>query len=241
MVYTLPTLVYPRKKDPAQTNRPMPTIFFRVVTTVTNCFRGRYLAIQITAVILTYATVVSGLDWSYFLATRRSTLHALFFPALMAGSLLPVLGPLVLLLIGYLRKNKSLIRNAWALGQATLLGSALSSFYKVFTGRLQPNMKNVTVDISHTFRFGVLRGGIFWGWPSSHTTIAFATAITAAWLYRKNRPIPLLAVIYATYVGIGVATVGIHWLSEALAGALIGTVIGIQVGKSFEENFALKK
>lgn len=196
------------------------------------------LVTQLIAVTLTYIIVMSGADWAYFIATRSQALRAMFLPALIIGGIFPVIGSLLLLLIGHLRKNTHIINSAWAMGQSVLLGVAVSSFYKVFTGRLQPNVRDATVDISHTFRFGILRGGAFWGWPSSHTTVAFAMALTIGWLYRRHRVVPILAIIYASYIGVGVATVGIHWLSEAVAGALIGIVIGINVGKRFEHRHA---
>ena len=216
----------------------MRPLFYQLLTTLTACFRGASLAIQLIAAALTYVTVMSGADWAYFVATRAQILHTIFLPALIIGGLFPIGGSLLLLAVGHLRRNAAMVNSAWAVGQSVLLGISVSSFYKAFTGRLQPNVRDAIVDISHTFRFGVLRGGVFWGWPSSHTTIAFAMAVTIGWLYRKHRVIPILAIIYALYIGIGVATVGIHWLSEAVAGTLIGSVIGIQVGKSFEQRAA---
>ena len=87
-------------------------------------------------------------------------------------------------------------------------------------------------DLSHVFRFGFLRGGVFWGWPSSHTTIAFAMATTIFVFLPRQRVIGIVAIIYAFYVGLGVS-VTIHWFSDFIAGAIIGTVIGIVVGNSF--------
>ncbi len=213
----------------------MRTLFFRLPTTVRACFTGWPLVIQLLAFFLTCVIVNTGLDWRYFLITRSPGLRAFFFPALVIGGLLPVLGSLAVLLVGHAYKNTQLKNTAWALGQSVLLGWTISSSYKFFTGRLQPDVTDIVTDISNTFRFGIFRGGIFWGWPSSHTTIAFAMAFTLAWLYRKHPRVVIPAAIYAFYIGIGVATVGIHWLSEAVAGVLIGAVIGIQVGKVFEQ------
>jgi membrane-associated phospholipid phosphatase len=33
------------------------------------------------------------------------------------------------------------------------------------------------MDSRHGFQFGFLKGGIFWGWPSGHTTVAFSMAL----------------------------------------------------------------
>lgn len=208
-------------------------LFFNLKQTLIRSFSGSFFLIHLLAWALTAILVFTGADWQYFLATRTHNLSIFFFPAVIIGAFLPIFGPLFLLLLGYLKQNPLLKRNAWAIGQAALLGFLIAALYKALTGRLQPNLLDPSLDVSHVFRFGFLRGGIFWGWPSSHTTIACAMAMTTAWLYRKSRVIPLLSALYALYIGIGVATVGIHWLSEAVAGALIGTVIGLCVALQF--------
>ena len=99
-------------------------------------------------------------------------------------------------------------------------------------------MTSVEMDSSHGFQFGFLRGGVFWGWPSSHTTIAFAMMLCLVALYPKNRWLMVGALLYAFYVGFAVS-VTIHWLSEFVAGAIIGSVIGIVVGRSFRDRLEL--
>ena len=96
-------------------------------------------------------------------------------------------------------------------------------------------MHDVGQDISHVFHFGFLRGGVFWGWPSSHTTIAFAMAVTVCTLWPKPWWLGLMAMLYAFYVGFGVSMT-IHWYSDFVAGAIIGSVAGTVVGKSFRGN-----
>jgi membrane-associated phospholipid phosphatase len=74
---------------------------------------------------------------------------------------------------------------------------------------------------------------MFWGWPSSHTTVAFAMAACLITLYPGNKKLILFASLYAFYIGLGVS-VTIHWFSEFVAGAIIGSVIGMVVGRSFK-------
>jgi membrane-associated phospholipid phosphatase len=168
------------------------------------------------------------------------TIHDILFPSIIIGAVVPILIPLGLLLIGKIRKSKSIwegkkiMNTAWAIGQAALLGSIISSLYKAFTGRIQPDLSNFVTDISNNFQFGFWNHGIFWGWPSSHTTIAFAMAVTLIILYPRNKIIKYLALLYALYIGVGVS-IDIHWFSEFIAGAIIGSVIGVVVGKSFKE------
>ena len=112
----------------------------------------------------------------------------------------------------------------WAIGQAELLGALIAAAYKAL--RAAPILRTSSAtDISHVFHFGWMRGGVFWGWPSSHTTIAFAMAVTVFTLCPKQRWLGLVAILYAFYVGIGVSMT-IHWFSDFVAGAIIGSVIG---------------
>lgn len=212
--------------------------FHNIFKNVAKIFSGRNLLWHALAILLTWAIVSTDLDWKwnrYFQFTPRWVL----FPAIIAGMLLPAVLPFILFAIGKLKKDVKFLNTTFALGQAALLGYLLSVFYKIFTGRVPPEVsilgssvsKNLT-DISHGFRFGLLRGGIFWGWPSSHTTVAFAMATALLVFYPKNKIVKILAVIYALYIGFAVS-VSIHWLSEFVAGAIFGSVVGIAVGKSF--------
>ena len=222
----------------------MPELLHRLPRNLLASFTGRNLLWHALAIGLTIAIVMSGLDWSYYLATRGHAIQSLIRPAIVLGTFVPVLGILVILLIGEVRKTRRLIMTAWALGQAALLGYLISIAYKAFTGRLPPPFRGFRmttasdgslVDSSHGFQFGFLKGGVFWGWPSSHTMVAFAMAACLIALYPKNRLLILLASVYALYIGLSVS-VSIHWLSEFVAGAIIGSLLGTVVGKSFRTN-----
>ena len=153
------------------------------------------------------------------------------FPAVIVGQAVPMMLPLIILLIGVALEHATTVRVAWAIGQAALIGWFISSCYKAITGR-DPLPHGVVNDTSHVFRFGFLRHGIFWGWPSSHTAVAFAMAVTTLMLLSQKSWLRAAAVLYAFYIGVGVSMT-IHWFSDFMAGALIGTAIGITVGKSF--------
>jgi len=198
------------------------------------CFKGRRIIWHIIAILLTFILVTSGFDWRYFLATRNPALRSWMFSAVGLGALLPLALPLFLLTVGFIIENARTILAGWAVGQAALLGSLVSSAYKAVTGRAHPS-HSVGTDLSHVFHFGFLRGGVFWGWPSSHTTIAFAMAVTVFTLCPKQRWLGFVAILYAFYVGMGVSMT-IHWFSDFVAGAIIGSVIGAAVGKGYGEN-----
>jgi membrane-associated phospholipid phosphatase len=194
-------------------------------------FKGRMIIWHLVAIVLTFILVASGFDWFYFCATRSPALRSCMWPAVVIGQLIPMTLPLYLLLAGGLLQNAKIIRTGWALGQAALLGWFTASLYKSITGRIHLP-RDVSIDTSHIFRFGFLRGGIFWGWPSSHTATAFAMAFTLFMLFPRQKWLRIVAIVYACYIGIGVSMT-IHWFSDFVAGAIIGTVIGVTIGKSY--------
>ena len=192
------------------------------------------LAISITAII-----VLFGFDWQYFLAVRGELLNKIFFPAVIIGMFLPVLLMLGLVIYGSVKKNKIISIYGWAITQAAIIGWTVSVVYKSLTGRVQPNLLNITMDQSRNWNFGFWEHGIFWGWPSSHTTVAFATVTTLVMLLNKKKPtLKWFSILYAFYIGIGISF-STHWFSEFVAGAIIGTVVGFTVGNWWKNRFFL--
>ena len=214
--------------------------FFTSVSRIfLNCFSKRNLPWHFLAIALTDLLVIANYDWLYFLNVRNGALNYFFFPAIILGAFLPIIIPIALIIFG-LSRNKKIVENyGWVLGQAVILASVISSLYKTLTGRIQPNLNNLAIDISHNFQFGFLRHGIFWGWPSSHTTVAFAMAFTIMSFYPKNKTIKFLCLLYAFYIGIGVS-LSIHWFSDFVAGAIIGSIIGISVAKYYKNRIFSK-
>ncbi len=212
----------------------MKHIFYKFKENLFEVFCRKNLFWHLLAVILTCIFVLSGFDWKYFVAFNGSNLQSVLFSASILGGLLPILLPATFYLLGKFEKNAMFQNTAFAIIQAGFMGWLVSSFYKVFTGRLQPPLHSASlVDISRNFEFGFLRHGIFWGWPSSHTTIAFAIAVAIFVLYPKNLVVRVLALLIALYIGIGVS-MSIHWFSDFIAGAIIGSLIGCVVGKAFQ-------
>jgi membrane-associated phospholipid phosphatase len=204
---------------------------------ILKCFTGYNWLWHIAAAVLTYILVTAGLDWRYFVHTRFDGIMYRTLPAIIMGSLLPMLVPFCLVLGGQIKKAAKVETLGWALCQSALIGAVISCVYKVFTGRTHPYFFNVTYDTSRNFHFGFLNNGVFWGWPSSHTTIAFAMAFTLIKLFPASKLIKILSLLYALYIGLCVS-VSINWFSEFAAGAIIGSLIGIVVGNSYKNEFA---
>lgn len=215
----------------------MKEFFTSIPRVLLKIYSGKNILWQLLAVVLTFIFVISGFDWYYFTSVRNPTLNVLSRPALIGGFLIPILLPLTLVLLSKLHKNKKDFILGWTLGQAAFLGWAISSFYKVFTGRIQPDLIHAAIDSSRNFQFGFLRHGIFWGWPSSHTTVAFAVAFAYITMLPSHiRLHKIVAFLCALYVGVSVSF-AIHWFSEFVAGAIIGTLIGIAVGSEFKNSY----
>lgn len=196
---------------------------------VARVFAPRNLRWHALFILVTGFIVFSGLDWAYYEATRIPTLLALGFTAGMFGFVVPVFLPLGMLLSARVNKNARERVVAFSLMQAGILGLGISSLYKVFTGRVGLPYIAEAIDTSHVWQFGFYRGGAFQGWPSSHTSVAFAMSVALIMLYPEKKWLRYVAIGYAFFIGLG-ASVGFHWLSDFVAGAILGTLIGIVVG-----------
>ncbi|HXR04311.1 MAG TPA: phosphatase PAP2 family protein [Verrucomicrobiae bacterium] len=149
------------------------------------CFTGRRIIWHLIAIVFTFILVMSGFDWRYFLVTRNPELRYWMWPAVVIGMFLPVCLPFIVLVVGFIARNAKVVLTGFAIGQAEIIGALITAACKAFTGRVHPP-HDVGTDISHVFHFGFLRGGVFWGWPSSHTTVAFAMAVTVCTLWPKR-------------------------------------------------------
>ena len=211
----------------------MKNILYKFKENLFGVFRGKNILWHLLACALTYIFVVSDFDWKYFLFFNGSTTQKVLFSAAVLGGLVPIILPITFYLVGKSKKSLMLLNVAFATIQAGVLGWFISSLYKTFTGRIEPPLfSGSLVDISRDFNFGFFNHGIFWGWPSSHTAVAFSIAVAIFVLYPKNLTVRIIAIISAFYIGIGVS-MSIHWFSDFVAGAIIGSVIGFVVGKAF--------
>lgn len=198
----------------------------------TACYCGYRWLWHVLAAALTALLVLSGFDWWFFEQTRTDALQPLIWAAGLGGFFVPVLLPVALYWLGEWRGSVKLKHVGTALAQAEIIAIVISSVYKTFTGRVQPEFLTTfnTADISHQFLFGFLRHGIFWGWPSSHAAVACA-GMAVLFLSLRNRFVRALCIAYALMISAG-AAIGFHWFSDVVAGVIIGTLIGWSLSKS---------
>lgn len=195
-------------------------------------YTKRRWMLHVLAALMTAVVVLSGFDWAYFLATRSVRMIGL--PAAILGFFVPIVTPVALYAIGEFKKQQWLQLTSAALGQAGLAGLLISSFYKIFTGRVQPEFYTFssTLDNSREFLFGFFRHGVFWGWPSSHASVAVSMGVALILLFPRSHIVRYSSLLYMAYVVFGVS-VSIHWLSDALAGICVGIAVGISVAERY--------
>ena len=123
-----------------------------------------------------------------------------------------------------------------AAGVAMLAGTVL----KAVTGRpgpdplMYPDMR----EASHIFRFGFLRGGLHYGWPSGHLATNSAWIVSLMTFYDKSLPVQVGGVAIIAYLFLGVTAhegATMHWVSDVIAGTIIGYTIGSTVGRHFRD------
>ena len=215
-------------------------LYGSLATPLINSFRGTNILFHSIAIAGTYYIADSGLDWEFYglSGVNEYLLHGAY-GAVLAGMFLPLLLPVVLYLWGVVKPNLTAKRLGLVLMQAAVLALMVSSGYKAVTGRmppeyrvsfLQPSAHDMPSDISNVWSFGFMERGVFDGWPSGHTTVAFAMSIAFLYALPRNKKWQLFFVVYAVYIGLGVG-ITIHWISDAFAGALIGIAVGRAVGK----------
>ncbi len=213
---------------------PFSKVFYGLDNHFIGSFSYHYGLNYVLAGISTYGIIKSGIDWKWYnMSMRHKWIGNAGFISVGAGGLIPLIVPLSFYLYGRIDNNSDLQITGFAMGQAAILGGVISSAIKVFTGRVPPDFPENKNDYSGNFRFGFLKGGAYEGWPSTHTTIAFAMATTLIELYPENNAIKIGSLTYASLIGLGVST-NIHWFSDAVGGAFIGYAIGKTVGAGFK-------
>ncbi len=121
---------------------------------------------------------------------------------------------------GMLTKNKKHVSTALLALESFTLASIVTRIPKTLIGRQRPN--NWEGNGPFSFK-GPFKGDSF---PSGHTTASFAVASVIATQFRDSKWIPATAYSLATLAGLSRIYDNKHWLSDVVAGAAIGTLVG---------------
>jgi membrane-associated PAP2 superfamily phosphatase len=186
----------------------------------------------------TYTLVQTGIDWEWRqLSYDHKAVATAGMPAVLTGGIAPVIVPLSLYGVGRGKEDLKMQTAGVALMQATIISTVLTTGIKAFTSRRPPDVWGDDKiegeeDFSRDFKFGVLKRVPFDGWPSGHTSAAWAMAATLTEFYPNNIPLAVGLYGYAAYMALGVSTT-IHWLSDGWAGAFFGYAVGKTVARHF--------
>jgi membrane-associated phospholipid phosphatase len=171
---------------------------------------------------------------------------------LVAGYFVPIVVPLGLYLGGLGAEHAELATAGAAAAQAVFVQGVVISTLKWLTDRAGPyhdgkpdrdrsgfGLLHNTND-PHDFDFNpfALNGAL--RWPSGHAASHVALVSSLVAFYPQE---PWLAVVgYAAVltVSAGMIEGDAHWLSDVLAGLLMGHAIGWQIGTQFRERFELR-
>ena len=229
-----PLFAYSQDSINISNHVPVNKIFYKFGKNIIGSYKYNFGLNYFAACAGTFALIGSDFDWHWYKFSIRNDnrVYNIGYPAVYTGWIVPFTVPLSLYAFGCAEKNTNLQITGLALGQAALDGWIISTTMKIFTGRVPPIKLRDHDDILGDFRFGFLKGGANDGWPSSHTTTAFAMAAALTELYPDNMTVKICSFTYATAIGLGVST-NIHWFSDTFAGALIGYAIGKTVGMSY--------
>jgi membrane-associated phospholipid phosphatase len=200
-----------------------------VLRDAADVFAPRRLPWHLLAIALTFACVVSGLDDWVAETFRDTALRRSAFVAGRVGLWTPIVAPVAMLALGWARRDRRLVRSGGLLAEAEILAAAVCAAFKAVTGRPGPTQFHDLRDASGVFRFGFLRGGVFWGWPSSHVMVAVAGAVALSLLYAERRSVKWPAFAYAAAMAVFVS-ISFHWFSDVVAAVIVGTVVGRVVG-----------
>ncbi|MCM2579813.1 phosphatase PAP2 family protein [Streptomyces meridianus] len=134
---------------------------------------------------------------------------------------------LLLVAAGLLLWRKQRVLAAWILA-ASLTGTAVQQGIKAAVGRARPDWQR-PVDTAH-----------FASFPSGHAMTAALTCTLLLWLLRREGVRGLPAVLTATLAAVSVTGVGftrlylgVHWLSDVLAGWLLGLALALPAAGAY--------
>lgn len=200
----------------------------RMRTEMASLTTARTAALFFGAAVVTAGFSYFGIDWLFYTATRASVLTPVVFAAGFAGFIMPIVVPLSMFVIGIIRKDAALRAKAWAVARAVMYALVIVAVFKALTGRSHPEPGlDLAQDITRQFSFGFFEKGIFWGWPSSHAASSTALAVAYTSLVH-GKTARVAAIAYALMVCTG-AAIGFHWLSDVLAGIVVGWIAGRSV------------
>jgi membrane-associated phospholipid phosphatase len=215
------------------------SLFGNFGNNIVESFEGKNIYLHLAAIASTALLVTTDVDYhveDFF--HEQSEYGKWARPVLYTGELLPFAAGGGLFAYAKVRNDNQALGASFAVLQASLIEFMYNSALKAVTGRPNPAWwyDGDMEGLSKTFRFGFLRGGIFWGWPSGHTATTMAVVSALTNYYPDKTWLKIAGYSWVAYTMFGVSSVnrgGMHWFSDAVAGALMSYAVGSTVGKYY--------
>ncbi len=232
--------------SPTNAHSPDILLFGNFGNNIINSFKGDNLYLHLAGVASTVLIVTTNTDYyvqHYFNeheqfgnAATPLIHYAIYFPFVTFGSLFAY---------GKLNKDDRAVAASFAVAQSSIIALAYNSLLKAITGRPHPDWQDSTdmKGLSKTFRFGFLRGGVWWGWPSGHTSSMMAVVSALTNFYPEKTWLKISGYSLVAYMMFSVSSLhrgGMHWFSDAVAAAFMSYAIGSTVGKYYRSKFQSK-
>jgi len=225
------------QSEPASLNSPITlSPFSNLGSNIFNSFIGPTTLMHLSAAASTVVMVQE--DWDYLIYKRARSYDrykGYFMPTIYTGATCWFVIATPLLIYGLIEKSSEPTGAAYAILQSTLISITYATILKGLTGRPPPDTKRYgnMREMSKVFRFGYLRGGVFNGWPGGHVMITTATLASLMNYYPDQWWIKIAGFLFIAYTIAGMVMTQGHWMSDNVAGFLMGYAIGSTVGKSF--------
>jgi membrane-associated phospholipid phosphatase len=219
------------------------TLFSGIGNNVLNSFKGGNLYLHLAGIASSALLITTNADYhierffnqheGFGIAARPVIKIATYFPFVIGSSLYAY---------GKIKNDNQAVGASFAVLQSSLIAFIYNSFLKAITGRPHPNWQNNDdmLSLSKTFQFGFMRGGIFWGWPSGHTSSTMAVVSALTNFYPDKTWLKIVGYSYVAYMIFAVSSLnrgGMHWFSDAIAAAFMSYAIGSTVGKFYRSKF----
>ena len=212
------------------------TPFSGLGNNIFNSFIGPTTLLHLGGVAATVVMVNEDWDYRIYQSMKKwDRAKPYFLPSLYTGTGCWLMISAPLFFYGYFAPNDEALGAAYAILQSTMISIVYATIVKAFTGRPAPDEKwySDMRHMSRVFRFGFLRGSVFYGWPGGHAMITTATMASLISYYPDKWWIQIAGALLVAYTIVGVTVHKGHWMSDNIAGMLMGYAIGSTVGRSF--------
>ncbi|MDR3628315.1 MAG: phosphatase PAP2 family protein [Ignavibacteriaceae bacterium] len=219
-------------------------LFSHFGNNILDSFKGKNIYLHLAGIASTYILVNEDVDYhveKYF--NEHEEYGKIGRPVVYTGMFLPFVVGGGLYTYAKINKDDETLGASFAVLQASLIEFLYNSTLKAITGRSNPDWRhNTDMDsLSKSFKFGFMRNGIFWGWPSGHTSTTMAVVSALTNYYPDKAWLKVAGYSLVAYTIFGVSSVnrgGMHWFSDAIAATFMSYAIGSTVGKYYRNTYS---